>query len=389
MNRPTRKSLPARSLSAAIASTFVLASLAGCASSGSTTSSRPAMKDSSARAAAFPIDAAAWSKLGYKWDWTGFPYVSPRGTIADIEVFSDVVVTQESGSTVTVLEASNGSQRWSSTLANPLTRFVGNMRTSDPKHGDVLLSSSQSEIYVLSIQTGTMLDRQPLDKVVNTKPLASGDRLIFGTPTGEVYSHWLDRSMKVWGFGTGAAVEADVIRVNDNTVVAVNQVGLISFLNDAGSLSSQAKIFGGPGAPLATGDNMLFIASSDQSLYAYDATGRQLWRLRTSAPLTQKPVFWNGMLLCALRDQGLSAFEAASGKTLWSNKDVHGVVQGVRKGRLIVQDGERLLAIDADRGDVIEVITVKGLQEVATDAFEDGNLYAVGASGVVAKFLPR
>jgi outer membrane protein assembly factor BamB len=384
MNRPSRHA----SLPLALAAAASLAIIAGCASSGQNAIAKPPIA-SDARANAFPIAAADWSRLGYKWDWTGFPFVSGNGRITDIVVFPDVVVTQESGSVVSVLEASNGSQRWSSGQANPLTRFVGNVRFADAARGDVLVSASESELFILSLQTGTLLDRQKLDKVVNTRPLASGDRVIFGTAVGEVFSHWLERSFKVWGFGTSAAIDTDLARIDDATIVAANQAGQLTFLNDAGSLVSQSRIFGGPGAPMATGNGMVFIASVDQSLYAYDTAGRQVWRLRTNAPLREKPTFANGVVYCSLQEPGLSAFDAASGRTLWSNKDVHGVVVATRKGRLIVRDGERVLAVDPQRGDIIEAVTAKGLQRLATDAFEDGNLYAVSTSGVVAKFLPR
>lgn len=379
MNRLTR--------SLALAATAFLASLAGCASNGVATPSSAGPSD--ARAAAFPIDAAAWSKLGYKWDWTGFPFVSSRGHIADISVYPDVVVTQESGSAVSVLEASNGSQRWSNALANPLTRFVGTQRFNDARRGDVLLTSSQSEVYILALQTGTLLDRQALDKVVNTKPLVSGDRLIYGTPVGEIFSHWLERSFKVWGFGTSASIEADITRVSDGTIVSVNQAGQLTFLTEGGSLVAQSQIFGGPGAPLVTGNNTVFIASLDQSLYAYSPSGAQLWRMRTNAPLREKPYFRNNVVYVSLDERGLSAFDAASGKPLWNNKNVHGTVEAARKGHLLVHDGDRLVTIDPEQGDIITSITVKGLQRVVVDQAEDGNLYAVSKSGVVAKFLPR
>lgn len=381
-----------RSISLASAALLMLS---GCAtdSSKKTAAAQPARSNSGgpseARAAAFPIDSASWAKLGYRWDWTGFPYVIPKGRITDLVAYPDVIVAQDSGSTISVLEASNGSQRWSNMLATPLTRFVGTTRTSDPAKGDVFLSCSQSEIYFLAAPTGELLDRQKLEKVVNTQPLMAGDRAIFGTPVGEVFCHWLGRSIKVWGFGTGAAVEADLIRVSDTTIASVNQAGLITFLTDSGSLVAQGQIFGPPGAPLAAGNSMLFIASVDQSLYAYSADGRQLWRLRTNAPLTEAPLFHDNVVYCSLAERGMSAFNAANGKPLWNNLNIRGHAVAFRKGRLLVHDNDRLATLDPASGQIIDGMTVDGLQELVTDKVVDGNLYAVSASGVVAKFLPR
>lgn len=379
---------------------MVLAALAGsammlaaCSSDGTSSdrgaSSARTFSSAAARAEAFPIDAAAWARLGYRWDWTGFPTLGPGETLERVDVYPDIIVAQETGSGVSVLEAANGSQRWSSTLTSPLTKFVGNVRYADPAAGDVLLASSESEVFWLAVATGTLVNRQPLDKVVNTRPLIVGDTAVYGTPSGEIFAHWLARGLKTWGFGTPAAVEQDILPIAPGIVCAINQAGQVILLGERGGLQSRAEIFGAPGAPPAVGNGMIFIASVDQSLYAYSANGTQAWRLRTNAPLRDRPVFHDGVLYCTIPERGLSAFDAATGRELWSNKTIGGHVHGMRRGRLLVHDGQTVATLDLKNGATVESIQVQGLSELMSDTFVDGPLYAASTSGVIAKFLPR
>ncbi|NUQ52386.1 MAG: hypothetical protein HUU19_06770, partial [Phycisphaerales bacterium] len=70
-------------------------------------------------------------------------------------------------------------------------------------------------------------------------------------------------------------------------------------------------------------------------------------------------------------------------------KGVAGRVVGLRAGRLLVWDGREAVTLDPARGSVIERATLEGVQGLVTDKMEDGVLYVITSSGVVAKFLPR
>lgn len=361
----------------------------GCSASNVTTEPTPPRTASvEARAKAFPIDHEGWAKLGYRYDWTAYPAVAGAGTIHFVDAYPDVLVVQDKSGILSVVEATNGGVRWSSELANPLTKFVGNARD-----GDHIVCSSESEIFVLAVATGNLLARQQLEKVVNTKPLlmtrGGGSVAIYGTPTGEILAHYVGQGVKLWGVGTAAAIEGRPVLVGP-AVGAVSQAGGVFFIDpSSGSLEGRARIFDGVATDPVSNGQLLFIASLDQSLYAFAPTGSQIWRYRGTMPLHVQPTAEAAVVYCDIPDVGLSAFDAGTGKIMWSAKGVHGTVLARRQHHLIAWDGHTLTALDPDRGDVIDKAAMDGLAFAVVDKYEDGNLYAVSKSGVIAKFIPR
>lgn len=373
----------------ALAALFGLGGLSACSSDGDLAPSAPHDgRGVDARAAAFPIDHDGWARLGYRYDWTAYPYITGRGHIRFADAYPDILIAQETGGILSVIETGSGSVRWSTELANPLTKFVGNSRD-----GDRIICSSESEAFILAAATGNLMARQRIEKVVNTRPLiverAGGGLAIYGTPTGEVLAHYLAQSVKVWGFDVAGAIEGRPVLIG-STVGAVSQSGEVFFLDaGTGSLQGQARIFDGVANEPVTNGQLMFIASLDQSLYAFAPSGGQIWRYRGAQPLRAQPTADGNAVYCTIPDLGLTRFDAMTGAIAWSAKGVGGTVIARSKNRLIAFDGNNAFALDPERGDVIEKVALKGVDFLTTDKYEDGTMYAVSKSGVIARFLPR
>lgn len=376
-------SIPTR---AAACSLLALLAVAGCAD-------RQASVSPEARAAAVKVDADAHAALGYRLEWRGFPIMSPGATVTAFGIFGDVVVCQESTSVLTILDARSGAYRCATQLANPLTKFVGVRRD-----GNRIVSSSETDAYFVSTDSCTLVDRHDLGKVVTTRPVLVNDLLVYGTATGEILGHMASRAINLWGNSVAGDIIADPVS-SGSLVAFVSQTGDIAIIDSASSSSvGRAKIRGGVapndnfGGPLAMSETTLFVASLDQSLYAFDArTGRQLWRVRTEAPLRSHPVYHDGVLYCELPAQGLTALDPATGDQKWSARSVSGTPIVMRKGRLIVWEprGGVAAALDPGTGDVMHSVRLKDVSFLQADTFADGNVYAVSPNGVVAKFSPR
>jgi len=340
----------------------------------------------------FPVVHEDWSRLGYRLDWVGFPFpaVGRRGRVLSVDAYADVVVAQERSSTVTVLEAATGERRWSLDLAGPLTKFVGVLRDeSDPNR---LIVSSESEAFVLGLIDSALVGRERYAIVANTEPLLLNGQLVFGTANGEIMAHLLGRNVKAWGFRTGGSFDTRLVRVGD-AVAGVAQTGDVVFLLPDGTLIGRARIFGGVSADPVSDAGILFVAGLDQSVWAFDQQGQVQWRHRTPVRLTVRPAVRAGTLYVEIPGSGLTAFEGATGKVLWTASDVRGTVIGARAGHLLVLEssGSRstLVTLDPARGDVLERVSLPGVVSITTDAFEDGRLYAVSDRAVLAKFAPR
>lgn len=334
----------------------------------------------------FRIDHDDWARLGYRWDWTAHPYISPRGVLRSFTPAGDLVIAQESGSSVSVLEARSGRLLWTSQLGSRFTKFVGSVRD-----GDVILVSSASELFELGATTGNLISKSRFKFLVDTAPVLVGNLAVYGSNSGKLLAHNRDTGVIAWAYALDGPIETPPVLVGDEIVAGISRGGDVIFLDPfTGTSVGRAKIAGGSvSAPVADAER-LYVASLDQSIYAFDALGGALaWRVRTEYPITTQPTLHDGTLYITLRDHGLTAFDAVDGSLRWRNDKASGVVIGMRDGELLVAEGERLALVDPDNGDVIRSHDFPGAVRITTDAFVDGALYVTGRTGVIVRFVPR
>jgi outer membrane protein assembly factor BamB len=371
----------------------VLGSMAFAASVGGCTSSGPTAPSPSEISKATPVALDEYARLGYRLEWRGFPTMLPGEHITRLEPLGDVVVAQESAGVLTALDARSGNTRWSDQPSGKLTKYVGILRTDSQ-----LLVSSESEVYFYDVATGTLKNRQHLAQVVNTKPVRVGDMLVYGCTNGQILGHLLLNGFRAWGSGLTGSIEVDPVLTSNGNVAVCSTTGELAIVDpQSGSSQGRAKMFSGPDAPIGVSETALYFASSDHSLYAFSSeAAAPIWRKRTDAPLRRKPVFYNGKVYCDMGQgevagggKGMTCYDAVSGKLVWSNPAVTGEVIALRNKRLIVWDGTSAMALQFDDGVLAESVKLAGVTILKPDAFENGNLYAVTPTGLVAKLAPK
>jgi hypothetical protein len=337
------------------------------------------------RAAAFGINHDTYSRLGYRHQWSGFPVMSPGAQVREFDILGDALVVMDEENMLTVMRTSTGAINWSDQVGPHLTKFVGNIRD-----GNRLLVSSESDVFTYDIETSTLLDKEHLNKVVNTRPLQVGNILIYGTASGEIFGQIKEAGFRAWGNTIDGAIEIDPVLLG-NTIGFVSHTGSVQFVDGVtGTTLGRNRIFDGPGADLAASETMMFVASLDRSLYAFDINGAvPRWRRRTDTRLTYPPIYHDGKVYCAIESAGMVCLDAATGREMWTAHNVSGRVVGVRHGRLLVWDGTEAILLDPTSGEVIDHAPLKNVAFLKTDKFVDGNVYAVSGAGVVAKFSPR
>jgi outer membrane protein assembly factor BamB len=358
--------------------------IAGCESTQPARISSP-----EERAAAVPVHTEQYAKLGYRIDWRGFPTMSAGERVMFFNVDGDVIMSQDSAGVLSILEDRSGERRWSDQPSRSLTKFTGNVRD-----GNRIICSSESEAFFFDIATGNLLDKQRLEKVVNTRPTKIGDILVYGCSNGQVLGHLTLNGFRQWGSGMDGSIDVDPIQLGDSTAVALaSSRGEILIADGISGYSvGRGRIFVGPGAQLGASETALFIASLDHSLYAISSTDAStLWRHRTEEPLRSAPVYHDGVVYCDLGTPGITAFNSGTGKVLWQNKSAHGVLTAIRKGRLIFWDSAKstATAIDPARGDTLDSVVLDKVTFLRAQPFVDGNLYGATANGVVIKLVPR
>ncbi|HLP85016.1 MAG TPA: PQQ-binding-like beta-propeller repeat protein [Phycisphaerales bacterium] len=369
-------------------SACALVSLAGCG--GGIRTNAPSA--STAQVATFDttaIPAENWKAAGYRLDWVGFPFPATPGVnmVRDMIAADDVIIAQDRQSRVTILEANNGQVRWSTSIANPLTKFVG--LTRDTADASRLIVSSESEAFVLAMSNGSLLAREKFERVVNTKPVAIPGQLIYGTGVGEVLSHRLGIGLKAWGFQGNGTIEADPIKVGDIVSVVSQRGDVMFFAPDNGNLVGRGMTFGGLGSnPVASSDTV-YLASRDQSVWAFATSGATRWRYRTPAVLTSQPFLHANALYVNIPGDGLTSLNARTGEVIWKSKDIKGDVIAARGKNLLAFDGTTLTVLDIARGRVLSQFGTPGITRFIADKPADGNLYAITTGNQVVKYIPQ
>jgi outer membrane protein assembly factor BamB len=266
-------------------------------------------------------------------------------------------------------------------------------------------------MYLMDINTGNLLARQPVQLVVTTPPVIDGGYAVFGTPIGQVLCHRfgdakgnplpppLEEGLDIWGYSLDGAITAAPVRMG-HTAGFVTEQGQVFFVDIlSGSSRGTARISGGMDTNPVTDGRFMYVGSRDQSIYAFaPERSTYTWRERTAEPITVQPTYHDGTLYCTLNAEGLVAFDVSQdaldmgefGRRRWVSPEGKGEVIAVQKGDLIVWNAPTLSRVDAKTGDIITSLQLKGVDRVITgNQLVDSDLLAIGTKGQLIRFSAR
>ena len=325
-------------------------------------------------------------KIGYMLQWQGFPRITSRKGVQFFDVLGDTLVVQDFNQNVTVIETDTGRNRWAVLAGDRLKNFIGNVRADDH-----LLISDDTQVQIYDIKTGQITARQHLSVLSNTRPIVVDALAIYGGTTGEVLAHNLAIGFKAWGYQLAGSIRATPVLLAGKDVGVVSQGGDVIILDAerGASRGRRGKIFGGLANNPVGDDRAMYVASLDQSVYAFSRSdGQRLWRYRTESPITAQPTIHDGVLYVFVEREGLLAIDARTGSLRWANPDLKGTVMAMRKGNLLLWDGAVFTSVDPERGEPLDTIPFPDVKMLTFDTFVDGNLYTISRKGVVQKFAP-
>lgn len=325
------------------------------------------------------------AKLGYRQSWIG---VAPtKGGPKLVSFAGDEIAVVDSAGDLSVLSEASGAFRWSADNPdpNPSVRDVRRV-------GDVIGLCNESEIVVFAADTGDLLARQKLLRIASTAGVGIGRQLFFGTAGGELYAHDAGLGMKLWTYGLGGPVLTNPVMALDRFVCVVSQTGKV-FIIDAGSGTSAGVVsISGPSVPSpVAGEQFVFVASDDQSLYAITVAPNvgMKWRLRTEVPLRRQPMYAAGKVYLVIPSKGLHAVNAKTGEIAWRSPSVDADPIALRGSMLLTRSGENLIAVEAETGREIGSVTVPGLVTTTTSTGKDGAVLLGLKDGRIVRLAPK
>lgn len=328
---------------------------------------------------------ADYSALGYRLEWVGYATVMSKGRVKIAQPLGDVVAVLDTQGALTLLSVRDGTQRWSHMAGDGANVFLDVVRV-----GDSIVACEQAQLRLFDVNSGTMTEKQALQRTASTSAAQLGDLLVFGSSGGRVIAHSVGGGYGVWSTMIDGPVQSPPVAVGGDTVGVVSSTGEVLILDGmSGSMRGYARLFGGLTTSPVSDDDTLYIASVDQSLYALARLGgRTLWRIRTEYPLQAQPSLYKGALLVQMPD-GFQSIEAATGKVRWTNKDVTGAVAAVRRGRAIVWNGDVASVVDLTSGQTVSAVKLPGTAMILSESGADGPIYLVTAAGQVSRLMPK
>ncbi len=323
-------------------------------------------------------------KSGLRLVWRAFPEQGTGQRVRFITPTRDVVLFQDTGNTLSLIEDESGRVRWTVSLGQSLEKFVGVARFDNS-----IIAASETELQFFDVQNGGLTDRQRLSGLANTPPVIVNPIAVFGTSTGRLFGHDLSIGVRRWEVQLDGPVTAPVVPAGGRDFAAVSAGGEFIIANafNGTSAGRRGQLFDDVSTEVVTDGSNVYIAGLDQSVWAYSlANGDRVWRYRTESELDSQPIVAEGTVIVHADREGLLGIDARNGDLRWRNTDAMGDAIGTFGNEVYLWDGSTLTVIAISDGSVRSSEVLPGILEVVVA--QDGVIYAVGADGVVSKYQP-
>lgn len=253
-----------------------------------------------------------------------------------------------------------------------------------------------SLLGIAACSTLTELRQDFADRVFGREP---------PNPPAELEDIQPTHSVKIdWSSNTGKTETFDYTPALDSAAVyAANAEGEISKLDPANGREIWRVNVGEPiSGGVGTGAGIVLVGSSKGNVFAYDVSGKLVWKSKLSSEILSVPRYFDGVVIARSGDNRIYGLDASDGSRKWVYERINPALT-LRSSVGVVVDsgaiyagfaGGKMVAIRADNGKLIWEATVaqpRGVTEIERIAditslpVVDGALvYAVAYQGKIA-----
>lgn len=290
-----------------------------------------------------------------------------------------------------------------SVLALALTSCTGGVSTAISWGGASVTDSAVyfadgMQVVALRLDNGATIWSYP-EKAAATRsflaaPVLVGEQLILADTSGLLTSiSSRDGVTQNWQFAGAEGDYIDSPLIVDETIVAPNADNSLYALDLDGSnlwtFTTEHSFWAQP----ASDGELVFAPNFDHYLYAVDlSTGVEKWKKDLKSSLVARPTYADGVIYIGNLDGDVFAIDSTKGSILWETKVAGGVwaAPNVVDGQLYFGDQTGIINIlDAADGSVVEAIPVGsgiiGSGVVVTDGVvfgkENGDIITIGFDG--------
>lgn len=365
-------------------------------------------RDAARVAEAYLVGPKTASDLGLSIAWQALVPVPAGQSIVLVESSRNGVLALNSRNEVTLVRPATGDRAWTASGAQQVDRVVSLDIVQVPTREGMaprVVVISDTTAYGLDLKDGASVMRGRFRHVPNTRTVAAGGRLVFGTRGGQV--SWFDcatgfdiSSYTVDGpLGRSPILAAPA--TDGSVIVAASSKGTVVALDaKTAALRWRKEILGGVREHPTIANGVAFVASEDQYLYAFDLeSGSTLWKYFTQTPLTAAPFAAGSLVLQDIPGEGLVAFTQnpegqIGGEVRWKRAGLDGkpistIMSGGTQAAMLWCGKKRLMTlVDLRNGDVIRTVELPKVERLAADTIEAGGLVAWSSDGRILRLSP-
>ena len=182
-----------------------------------------------------------------------------------------------------------------------------------------------------------------------TSLVAADDMMIFATQQGNVIAILPNKPVKLWQFDASEAIADPIVREG----------------------------------------NALYVSSKDTYIYKLDVRSPHspLWKYQTAAMLEQGPVLTKNILYQNVRNKGLIAIDAQTGKFIWLVQDGLGILAQDEHISYVIKPAGEILKMDNKLKKQLNSVTFPNVTGFAVNTI-DAKIYLAGKAGRIVCLKP-
>ena len=294
-------------------------------------------------------------------------------TKLQVAAYKNNLYTADPEGLVTAFNADDGDKVWQVELNAPLSGGVGT-------GGDlVVLGSLDGDVFALSAAGGEERWRVELSSEVLAPPTSNENTTLVQTQDGKVHGLSSSSGESLWRYQVELPVltlrgtAAPVLTLGNMAVLGFANGHLIALNSRSGELVWEAPLVAGEGkteldrmvdvnTPVVVGDLIYASAYQGKVSAISRGVGRELWSDTKSS--YRSPAYGSGLLYVVDSDDSVYAYRASGGKQVWVNEDFsrRKLTQALAVGNFVaVADIEGYLHIlSSQDGQVVGRVKVDG-----------------------------
>lgn len=329
-----------------------------------------------------PLASARQAQLTNVWS-TALRVDPSRGRVQSIRFHANLVFAQTSSGIVQAIDAENGRTYWTTEVGSP------NLETTPPSiNSKYVAVTNGSNLYVLSRATGAILFVQRLGNAPSAGTAVSETDVIVPLANGILEAYKLKRERLLDHVpqrfsGSGSPSLAPIIAGN-RTIWSTPQGYVYSREISKTIAQFRFRLDDNADAPPAYMGPYVYAASRSGRVYAIqDEKGTEVWQFPTENTISEPIVTIDGRLLVVTEKAEMFRLDPRVGSQIWYAPNVARFLS-VSQNRIYALDPQgRIVVLDANTGTRLTAVPTSGRFDVATLNTETDRVYLCDSFGLL------